>query len=256
MSSHTASPEETRPRAGANKTQQVYDYVMERIVDGTFAGGDSLNIGALAEEIGVSLIPTREGLRLLESEGLIEFLFHRGVRVRELTTAEYRDIMQTEAVLEGLAVGLSAPLLTRADLARAREVNARMDEAYRAGDFHAYNQGSLEFHGILRAPCPNRHLRDQLDRGQSRVAAVRASVVGYRGAVAERLSEEHEHILDRIAAGAPASEIEALMRAHREGTIAHDSQNLLRGASPSPAQASAGAEGTDPLQHASAGGQP
>ncbi len=217
-------------RRAGNKTQHVYDYVLERIVDGSYAAGSSLNIGVLAEETGVSLIPTREALRRLESEGLIEFLFHRGVRVRELSIDEYRDIMQVEAVLEGLAVGLAAPLLTPEDLQRARELNTQMNDAYRAGDFSGYNEGSLEFHRILRAPCPNHHLRDQLDRGRSRVAAVRAAVVGYRGAVAQRLSDEHEHLLDRIAAGAPAAEIEALMRAHREGTIAHDSLNLLRGA--------------------------
>lgn len=215
-------------KPGSNKTQFVYDYVMERIVEGTFASGESLNIAAIAEETGVSLIPTREALRRLESEGLVEFVFHRGVRVTELTIEEYREIMQTEAVLEGLAVGMAAPLLTNEDLQRAREVNQRMNEAHRAGDFHGYNEGSLEFHGILRAPCPNRHLREMLDRGQQRVAAVRASVVGYRGTVAKRLSDEHDELLDRIEAGAEASEIEALMRAHREGTIAADSEGLRR----------------------------
>lgn len=216
------------PPQPANKTQHVYDYVMERIVNGTFAAGEALHIGALAEEVGVSLIPTREGLRRLESEGLIEFVYHRGVRVRELSTEEYREIMQTQAVLEGFAVGLSSALLSADDLSRARLANQQMDAAYARGDFHGYNEASLEFHGILRAPCPNRHLHDMLDRGQSRVAAVRAAVVGYRGPLAARLSDEHEHILDRIAAGAPAPEIEALMRAHREGTIAADSEGLLR----------------------------
>ena len=63
-----------------NKTQLVYDYVMERIVEGTLGAGEPININTLAEETGVSLIPTREALRRLESEGLVEFLFHRGVR--------------------------------------------------------------------------------------------------------------------------------------------------------------------------------
>ena len=218
---------EERPRP-QNKTQFVYDFVMEGIVDGRFAGGSSLSIAAIAEETGVSLIPTREALRRLESEGLVEFVSHRGVRVSQLTIEKYREIMQAEAVLEGLAVGLAAPLLSREDLRHAREVNARMDEAIAANDFHAYNRGSLEFHGILRAPCPNTHLREMLDRGQQRVAAVRASVVGYRGSIAARLSDEHEHMLNRLEAGAPAEEIEQLMRTHREGTIAADSEGFRR----------------------------
>lgn len=212
----------------SNKTQLVYDFVMERIVDGDFAAGDALSIASIAEQTGVSLIPTREALRRLESEGLVEFAYHRGVRVAEMSIDTYREIMQTEAVLEGLAVGLAAPLLTNEDLERAKAANARMDEAHQTGDFHEYHLGSLEFHGILRAPCPNHHLREMLDRGQQRVAAVRASVVGYRGMVAKRLSDEHLHMVERIAAGADAAEIEALMRAHREGTIAADSEGLRR----------------------------
>lgn len=201
---------------------------MEGIVDGTFPSGSSLGIAALAEETGVSLIPTREALRRLESEGLVEFLFHRGVRVAELTTEKYREIMQVEAVLEGLAVGLSVPLLHKEDLLRAKLVNEQMNVAIAAGDFHEYNRGSLEFHGILRAPCPNTHLREMLDRGQQRVAAVRASVIGYRGSIAARLSDEHDHMVDRILAGAPTDEIEQLMRSHREGTIAADSEGFRR----------------------------
>lgn len=215
-------------RRSNDKTQLVYDFVMERIVDGRIVAGEALSIANIADETGVSLIPTREALRRLESEGLVEFAYHRGVRVAELSQETYREIMQTEAVLEGLAVGLSAQYLTNADLDRARAANARMDAAHKKGDFDEYHKGSLEFHGILRAPCPNHHLREMLDRGQQRVAAVRASVVGYQGTVAKRLSDEHLHMLDRIAAGANASEIEALMRAHREGTIAADSEELRR----------------------------
>lgn len=211
-----------------NKTQFVYDYVMERIVDGTFPSGSALGIAALAEETGVSLIPTREALRRLESEGLVEFLFHRGVKVTELTSKKYREIMQTEAVLEGLAVGLSVPLLHKEELLHALTVNGQMNVAIEAGDFHEYNRRSLEFHGILRSPCPNTHLREMLDRGQQRVAAVRASVIGYRGSIATRLSDEHEHMVNRILAGAPGDEIERLMRTHREGTIAADAEGLRR----------------------------
>lgn len=214
---------QTGPR---DKTRRVYDHVMERIVAGDFAAGDPIHIGTLAGETGVSLIPVREALRRLESEGLVEFEFHRGARVAELGADGYRDVMQTQAVLEGLAVSLSAPLLTPEDLDRARELNAEMDAAHERGDFHAYNESSLEFHGLLQSRCPNLYLRDTLQRGQLRVAAMRASVIGYRGEIGERLSHEHRTLVDRIAAGAPAGEIEALMRAHRAGTLAHDSAGI------------------------------
>lgn len=231
----------TRPTGddARDKTQRAYDFVMERIVDGTYGAGKPLSIGELAAAAGVSLIPTREALRRLESEGLVEFVFHRGVRVTNLDPAGYRDIMQTQAVLEALAVSKSAPHLTPDDLERARALNTAMNEAHAAGDFHGYSEASLEFHSLLSSKCPNRYLRDTLERGQLRVAAVRASVVGYRTVLTERLSNDHVQLLDRIAAGAPPAEIERLMREHRESTLAHDTEGLQR-------TLDAAREGTDP----------
>lgn len=228
MTSAPATPRSKTPPKAQNKTQHVYNFLMESIVDGSLPAGSSINIATLAKQLDVSLIPTREALRRLESEGLVEFLFHRGVRVTSMTSETYREIMQTEAVLEGLAVGLAAPHISAEQLARARQVNTQMNEALLAQEFHAYHLASMEFHSILREPCPNTHLREMLDRGQQRIAAVRASVIGYRGTISERLSSEHEHLLTRLEEGASTAEIERLMRDHREGTIAADSENFRK----------------------------
>lgn len=211
-----------------DKTQRAYEFVMERIVHGTYGAGEPLSIGSIASAAGVSLIPTREALRRLESEGLVEFAFHRGVRVTNLDPAGYRDIMQTQAVLEALAVSKSAPHLSSDDLGRARSLNRMMNEAHEAGDFHGYSEASLEFHTLLSSKCPNRYLRETLERGQLRVAAVRASVIGYRTELTKQLSDDHEHLLARIAEEAPPEEIERLMREHRESTLALDTEGLQR----------------------------
>lgn len=211
-----------------DKTQRVYDFVMERIVEGTYAGGDALSISEIAADTNVSLIPTREALRRLESEGLVEFVFHRGVRVTALDPTGYQEIMQTQAVLEALAVSMSAPFLTEEDLELARSLNQLMNIAHESGDFHGYNENSLKFHRLLNSKCPNTYLRDTLERGQLRVAAVRAAVVGYRSELTAQLSNEHEQLVDRIAAGAPGEEIELLMRRHRECTLAQDAAGLQR----------------------------
>lgn len=228
MTDNAADPAKIAEPLGTppSKTQRVYDFVMERIVEGRYRAGSPLHIGEIADETGVSLIPTREALRRLESAGLVEFLHHRGVRVATIGADDYREIMETQAVLEALAVSMSAPLLTAADIDTARDLNRRMDEAHRAGDFHAYNENSLEFHRLLSSRCPNRYLRDTLERGQLRVAAVRAAVLGYKTDLAARLSAEHEEMLDQIVAGAPPASIERLMRAHREGTITHNAEGL------------------------------
>lgn len=209
-----------------SKSQRVYDHLLEGVVGGRLAPGQALNIGVIAQETGVSMIPVREALRRLQSEGVVIVEHHRGARVAEVGPNAYRDVMQTQAILEALAVSLSAPLLTATDLDRARALNREMDSAHQGEDFHRYNEASLEFHHILQSACPNRYLRETLERGQLRIAAVRAAVIGYSTDIAERLSHEHIELLERIEAGASPSEIERLMREHRDGTSAHDAAGL------------------------------
>lgn len=209
-----------------SKSQRVYDHLLEGVVGGRLAPGQSLNIGSIATETGVSLIPVREALRRLQADGVVIVEHHRGARVAEVGPSSYRDVMQTQAVLEALAVSLASPHLTSADIARARALNREMDQAHHAGDFHRYNEASLEFHHLLQSACPNRYLRETLERGQLRVAAVRAAVIGYSTDIAERLSHEHVQLLDDIESGAEPAHIERLMRAHREGTSARDSDGL------------------------------
>ena len=132
------------PRPAPSKTQLVYDHIIERVVSGEYAAGQSLHIGRLAEVTRVSLIPVREALRRLESDGLVIVEHHRGARIADLQPADYHDVMHTQAVLEALAVSLAAPHLSSADLARAAELNDEMDAAHVADDPHRYHEASLE----------------------------------------------------------------------------------------------------------------
>ncbi len=75
----------------------VYRRLRDAIVDGTFAPGEQLRDGELAEWLGVSRTPVREALVRLEQEGFVTITPRRGVRVRELTR---RDVLEVNEVLE------------------------------------------------------------------------------------------------------------------------------------------------------------
>jgi DNA-binding GntR family transcriptional regulator len=71
----------------AGGEQCISSYVLKTIRDGILSGryplGSRLDQQALAEELGVSVIPVREGLRQLEAEGLVQIYPRRGVYVAE-----------------------------------------------------------------------------------------------------------------------------------------------------------------------------
>ena len=63
----------------------VYEYLRTAISDGTLKSGEWLRQKRIAEELGVSQMPVREALKELVSDGLVEHIPYRGVRVIEFS---------------------------------------------------------------------------------------------------------------------------------------------------------------------------
>ncbi len=61
--------------------EEVASYVREMIISGDVRAGDFLRIERIAEAVGVSTRPVREGLLTLRSEGFVELVPRRGLVV-------------------------------------------------------------------------------------------------------------------------------------------------------------------------------
>lgn len=209
-----------RPQPAPSKTEAVYDYILERIVSGEFSAGSSLHIGNLATATHVSLIPVREALRRLESDGLVTVEHHRGARVADVTPRDYEQAMEVLAILEGAATAASAPFMSADEIEEARSYNAEMDAARTRDDMHAYHQSSTKFHQLLHAHCPNTQLRASLLKGHAKVGVMQASNLGFSTSITDQLSQEHLEMLRMIADGEPSAAIEEYVRGHRLRTMA------------------------------------
>ena len=103
------------PAAGS-KSQQAYGAVKQRIVDGVYPPGHRLVLAAIAQDLGVSVVPVREAIRRLEAEGLVTFQRNVGATVAGIDPTEYLYTMQTLSLVEGAATALSARRPRRAAL--------------------------------------------------------------------------------------------------------------------------------------------
>lgn len=213
-----------------SKVDLAHDLIRTRILDGAYTPGYRLVLGTLAKELGISTVPVREAVRRLEAEGLVEVVRNVGATVRGLDPVEYRWAVETLAVVEGAATGMAAPLLSAAELGEARRLNAAMRTGLDDLDPLRHSRLNQQFHRVLTDPCPNPHLRELVERGWTRVSGLRSSVFSF---VPDRAAEsvlEHDALLDLIARGAPAAEIDAAARAHREATV----QAVLRSQAAAP----------------------
>ncbi|WP_406195521.1 GntR family transcriptional regulator [Streptomyces europaeiscabiei] len=115
---------------------QVYAVLANHIVTGELRAGARLRVRDIAEQVGTSVMPVREAVRLLVENGLAVSHPHRGARVREFTVRELIEIYDVRAVLEIEATRLGALRVTDSDLAVMREACDRMFRAVVHKDVH------------------------------------------------------------------------------------------------------------------------
>ena len=207
------------PTAAPSKSQRAYAWIKSNIANGSYVSGYRLVLGAIARELNISVVPVREAIRLLESEGLVTFERNVGAQVALLDEDEYVNTMQTLSVVEGAATALSARRLGPAEIARARDINDRMKATLADFQPHHFTDLNLEFHSVLFEGCPNPHLLDLVHRGWARLRVLRDSSFSFVPGRAAESVREHDELLDLLEADAPALDIELAARAHRTRTL-------------------------------------
>ncbi len=122
---------------------------------GVLAPGESLEVGTVAERLGVSAHAAAATLASLERDGLVERVADGVFRSAPLAVAEARRLYPSCVVLESLAVRQSPPF-DGAALDALRSANDRLRAAH--DDPAAAVTADDDFHRALTAGCGNVHL--------------------------------------------------------------------------------------------------
>src|SRR5437773_11200176 len=103
-------------------SQRVYEHLRDEILADHLLPGTELSEVALSKELAISRGPIREAMGRLAAEGLITMRPRRRAEVRSLTPQELIDAYQVREALDVMAVRLSIPRGSEADLARLDEL--------------------------------------------------------------------------------------------------------------------------------------
>lgn len=124
--------------------EQVATYVRELIISGAVRSGEQLGIDRIAEAVGVSNTPVREGLLTLRSEGFVRQAPRRGFVVAPLTRQDVRDLFWVQGQLAGELSARAASRITSEQLARLESNVACYPQAramdHIAGLGHAFHR--------------------------------------------------------------------------------------------------------------------
>lgn len=80
-------------------SEQVYEWLKERILFGTLVPGQRIIVDELVEQIGVSRTPILEALKRLAFDRLVVVSPRRGTVVRHLTNAEIDELYEANLIL-------------------------------------------------------------------------------------------------------------------------------------------------------------
>jgi len=86
--------------------ETVTHYLRESIVAGNLKPGEKINNTEITERLGVSSIPVREALRILEAEGLVVSRPGRGSWVSEVSRKDLEEAFEMRTFLEIFGVDL------------------------------------------------------------------------------------------------------------------------------------------------------
>jgi DNA-binding GntR family transcriptional regulator len=82
----------------------VVDYVLEQLFTGRLKSGDRVDHDEVCEALGVSRLPVREALVMLERDGIVSTRYHRGVFVEPFDADSILDDFEIMGLLSGVAV--------------------------------------------------------------------------------------------------------------------------------------------------------
>lgn len=200
--------------------EAVLSEVRRLLVTGELTPGAPLRQEALAERLGVSRVPLREALKVLEGEGHVVYLPRRGYVVAELSVDDLVEVYRMRELLEAEAIRVAVPRLTAADLvALASAADDVVESGRRAGsDLASLTAANRRFHFLLfdaaRMPRLSRTLRQLWD-----ATDVYRSVYFAAPANRARVAHEHADLLtalgDRDADGAVSAQA-----GHRDRSVA------------------------------------
>lgn len=140
---------------------QIKNILRDAILSNEFKRGDALNVGELAEKLGVSTMPVREALSVLERDGLVELRPRKTAIVLGADEKYVREYYQIRALLEGEAAVLASNRADEEipDLRKALEECADMCDTE---DFALYSQQNVVFHQTIWEMSGNRRLQVML----------------------------------------------------------------------------------------------
>jgi DNA-binding GntR family transcriptional regulator len=200
------------------------EMLRDHISTGRIPEGTKLTEREVSRLLGISRMPARDALMILEAEGLVVSR-PDGRYVIELTEKDVRDIHVLRWTLERLAVALAAANANEESQGVLRARLCDLVDAASSGDPGASTRCDMALHRAIWRQADNPHLLRVLDAvlGAIFVLCDRVKVYGKRDSAS--MIDEHRQLVALIAAGDESAAAQ-MMEQHLRNALAASLQTF------------------------------
>lgn len=197
--------------SGPTKTlaEDVMNHVHRAVVTGELETGKLYSVYQLAEQLGISRSPVRDGLLRLEEAGLIEFSRNRGFRIVPTSHTDVAEIFSIRMALE-------IPAAHRAALSDgprlADQLEAIEDQMVRAAendDVAEFFRLDQELHDLILVAARCSRSRQIIARLRISTQLLGISTAGKERTLSDIIAE-HSPIIESIRSGNPEDAASAM----------------------------------------------
>ncbi|WP_245801171.1 GntR family transcriptional regulator [Pollutimonas bauzanensis] len=195
----------------------------ERIISGEYGRGDKLKQADIAAELGVSITPVREALKVLEMEGFVASVPHKGLSVPDIDPENAREIFELRVLLERDLVERAVARITKAQIEELREMHRQLSKLVKEREVYPVRVANVRFHF---------YLYEIADRPQT-LQFVRVLWAKYpfnfhddQAVRFKHLQQEHGEIIRKLEAGDKKAAVAAMID-HIETGWVRVSKNVL-----------------------------
>lgn len=196
INNHSISKYHTLKETKLNK--KVYNYLLEKILNGKYSPGAALPINELSEELDISNTPIREALRELYSFGILEKAPYKSYTVKKFSINEIQDIYEARVALESYACKLVIQKDSENIKDKLNNLHQQGRKFFQQEDFKKFHEYNNKFHMLIIDHSNNSFIENMYKRIHKLIHLFSSQVFTITDRPKETL-EEHTKIIKNIS---------------------------------------------------------
>lgn len=188
------------PLQWKTKTEMIYHMLREAIISGEMKPGERIILRQIASDLGVSAIPVREAVKLLEAEGLVNFSAYSEITVSRFSVQDYRELFEVRLVLESYASKLAADQVNEEMIQELEQLLVEMRSCVEKEDYKTYGILNRSFHKTIDEYAGNSHLLKLIEQVNAKTDRARALFI-FNPQRAKESLKGHEEIVKALVDG-------------------------------------------------------